>query len=196
MAVNGVNCSKGDGIEIMEVQIQQEICPPPDSLTFADVDSKLLRWIEAEQAIVKVVNGWECHKDDVQKQRKGRRYLLEKHEAGSRPQLIDQIMSLGSLSPNSVWDMSKAIELATIGYVAGYLTLREALNVSVTAGKRIQKCTSSWKNMGMAYLRYLKTFEGNSERLRASEAAFEQLRNSSDSPYKAVPFEMELKKTW
>ena len=91
----------------MEVQIQQEICPPPDSLTFADVDSKLLRWIEAEQAIVKVVNGWDCHKDDVQKQRKGRRYLLEKHEA-----------------------------------------------------------------------------------------AFEQLRNSSDSPYKAVPFEMELKKTW
>ena len=180
----------------MEVQIQQEICPPPDSLTFADVDSKLLRWIEAEQAIVKVVNGWDCHKDDVQKQRKGRRYLLEKHEAGSRPQLIDQIMSLGSLSPNSVWDMSKAIELATIGYLAGYLTLREALNVSVTAGQRIQKCTSSWENMGMAYLRYLKTFEGNSERLRASEAAFEQLRNSSDSLYKAVPFDMELKKTW
>ena len=44
----------------MEVQIQQEICPPPDSLTFADVDSKLLRWIEAEQAIVKAVNGWGC----------------------------------------------------------------------------------------------------------------------------------------
>ena len=172
----------------MEVQIQQEICPPPDSLTFADVDSKLLRWIEAEQAIVKVVNGWDCHKDYVQKQRKGRRYLLEMHE--------DQIMNLGSLSPNSVWDMSKAIELATIGYLAGYLTLREALNVSVTAGQRIQKCTSSWENMGMAYLRYLKTFEGNSERLRASEAAFEQLRNSSDSPYKAVSFEMELKKTW
>ena len=186
----------------MEEQIQQEICPPPDSLTFADVDSKLIKWICAEQAISKTANGWDwhipegCYKDDVQEQRKSRHYLLEKHEAGSRPQLIDQIMSLGSLSPNSVWDMSKAIELATIGYIAGYLTLREALNVSVTAGKRIQKCTSSWENMGMAYLRYLKTFEGNSERLRASEAAFEQLRNSSDSPYNAVPFKMELKKTW
>ena len=180
----------------MEVQIQQEICPPPDSLTFADVDSKLLRWIEAEQAIVKVVNGWDCHKDDVQKQRKGRRYLLEKYEAGSRPQLIDQIMSLGSLSPNSVWDMSKAIELATIGYLAGYLTLREVLNVSVTAGQRIQKCTSSWERMGMAYLHYLKTYEGNSERLKAGEAVFEQLKNSSDSSYNAVPFKLELKKTW
>ena len=180
----------------MEEQIQQEICPPPDSLTISDVDSKLIRWIEAEQAIVKAINGWDCHKDDALKQRKGRCYLLEKHEAGSRLQLIDQIMSLGSLSPNSVWDMSKAIELATIGYLADYLTLREALNVSVTAGQRIQKCTSSWEKMGTAYLRYLKTFEGNSKRLRASEAAFEQLRNSSDSPYKAVPFEMELKKTW
>ena len=82
------------------------------------------------------------------------------------------------------------------GHYKTNLTLREALNVSVTAGKRIQKCTSSWENMGMAYLRYLKTFEGNSKRLRASEAAFEQLRNSSDSLYKAVPFDMELKKTW
>lgn len=180
----------------MEEKIQQEICPPRDSLTFADVETNLLKWIEVEQAIVKTVNGWECHKDDVQKQRKGRCYLLEKHEVGSRPQLIDRIMTLGRLAPNSVWDMSEAIELATIGYVAGYLTLREALNVSVTAGRRIQKCTSSWERMGMAYLRYLKTYEGNSERLKAGEAVFEQLKNSSDSSYNVVPFKLELKKTW
>ena len=93
------------------------------------------------------------------------------------------------------WQLLRVLQLAGSGYVAGYLTLRESLNVSIVAGQRLQKVTRSWEGLANAYARdyanYMDCESGGEDRRKA----FQKLRNAKDTPY-TVPFDMALVKSW
>ena len=95
-----------------------------------------------------------------------------------------------------LWQLLRTVQNAGFGYLAGYLTLREALNVALTAGQRLQKVTRSWDGMGRAYLRSYRDYmsAGDDYTLRAN--AFMELQTAKDSIYNSVSFDLELVKTW
>lgn len=173
---------------------------PEDDLAWEEVDADFRKWICAVGAINRKANGWHVEefggysKHDPLGQEFGRQVLRRSWEINSRAELIETIQDM--VGQKLLWQLLRTVQNAGFGYLAGYLTLREALNVALTAGRRLQKVTRSWDGMGRAYLRSYRDYmsAGDDYTLRAN--AFLELQTDENSIYKAVPFDLELVKTW
>ena len=189
--------------QLREWQLEDDkrIRRPADDLFWDGVDEKLRQWIIADCAIVHMANGVEIQElggmpaSDPMGREYGRQIMRDSWEINSRPELIETIMDMAG--QNLLWQLQRTIQNAGWGYLAGYLTLRETLNVILTAGKRLQNVTRSWEDFGKAYLRSYSTYMGDTgEDYEQREQAFKQLLMAEDSPYRKVPFDMELCKSW
>ena len=173
---------------------------PKDDLTWEEVDENFRKWICAVAAINNMANGVDVHefggmsRFDPMGREYGRQVLRDSWEITTRAELIETIQDM--VGENLLWQLLRTLQNAGWGYLSGLLTLREALNVAYTAGKRLQNVTRSWEGMGKGYLRSYKAYLGYSESYKKREAAFQQLMQDEDSLYKEVPFDMELVKSW
>lgn len=173
---------------------------PEDDMNWEEVDADFRKWICAAVAINRKANGWYVDefggysKHDPLGQEFGRQVMRDSWEINSRAELIETIQDM--VGQKLLWQLLRTLQNAGFGYLAGYLTLREALNVALTAGRRLQKVTRSWDGMGRAYLRSYRDYmsAGDDYTLRAN--AFLELQTDENSIYKAVPFDLELVKTW
>lgn len=93
----------------------------------------------------------------------------------------------------SGWDYNRALSQLANFYLAGYYTLEEALDASLSIAKTVQKSFDSWDDyMESYFIGYEYWSEGDSG---ARREIYEKLRNASDNPF-AVDFKVELEKSW
>lgn len=91
------------------------------------------------------------------------------------------------------WDYSRAMNLLSFYYVAGYYTREEALDKSLEIAAIFQPLYSSWDEMVESYLLgYEYWAEESSDERRA---VYEDLKGRDDNPY-AVDYNTTLEKDW
>ena len=173
---------------------------PKDDLVWEEVDEDFRKWIIADCALIHKANhddinelGGASHLDPIGREY-GRWILRDSWEINSRPELIETIQDM--IEDKLLWQLQRTIQNASWGYLAGFLTLRETLNVILTAGQRLQKVTRSWEGLGKGYMRSYKSYLGYDALYDSRAAALEELLESEDSPYRQVPFDMELCRSW
>ncbi len=186
---------------------------PKDNLRWKTVDPELYKWFCAVAAANREVNGLNIRKfggfskwNPVGKEW-NRQMFYDCWDIYSRQDLIETIQFMMEQVRDDfddpeklpkeakVWQLQRLIQIASSGYLAGYLTLREALNTSYAAGVLLQQVVRSWEELASEYVKAYKQYldeEGGKER----QAAYQRLRDASHSIYKAVPFDLQLKKTW
>ena len=173
---------------------------PKEDLNWEEVDENFRKWITTACAIIHTANNMDWHElggashDDPMGREFGRQVLEHSWEITTRPELIDTIQYM--MGDNLVWQLLRSMQNAGFGYLAGYLTLRETMNVALAAGKRLQKVTHSWEDLGKAYLRSYRINMGEGRDYERRVESFERLMGSQDSPYEEVDFDMELCRSW
>lgn len=68
--------------------------------------------------------------------------LLAVHEIGKQREPINMI----------AYDYGRVIMLCEYGYLSGYLTLDESIDMAIAVGKKLQVCFSSWEESNESYL--------------------------------------------
>lgn len=175
---------------------QEEL--PADDMKWEDAPQELRQWILAACAINRKALGLDPHKLGGFAGRTlwGRCWtrsgLADMWDIYSRRDLIETIQDM--IEDKLVWQALRVLQLAGTGYVAGYLTMREALNVSVAAGLRLQKLTRSWEGLAKAYLRSYDQQMDNDWGLEERQEAYVRLKAAND--IYTVPFDMKLEKSW
>ena len=173
---------------------------PEDEFKWEMVDADFRKWICAACAINRLANGWDVNEfggaspDDPLGRELGRQILRDSWEIESREELIETIQDMAG--QKILWQLLRTLQNAGFGYLAGFLTLREALNVALAAGQRLQIVTRSWDGLGRAYLRSYRDYLGTGDDYTSRAAAFLELQTDKNSIYKDVPFELELKRSW
>lgn len=180
-------------------KLAKEYSLPEDDLSWEQVDPDLKKWICAACAVNRQVFHMDVHElgGFVPGSRLGkfviRDMMMLAWDIYSRRDLIETIQDM--IDDKLAWQLLRVLQLAGSGYVAGYLTLRESLNVSIAAGQRLQKVTRSWEGLANAYARdyahYMDCESGGEDRRKA----FQTLKRAKDTPY-TVPFDMVLVKSW
>ena len=173
---------------------------PKDDLKWEMVDADFRKWICAACAINRLANGWDIHEfggasaDDPLGRELGRQILQDSWEIESREELIETIQDMAG--QKILWQLLRTLQNAGFGYLAGFLTLREALNVALATGQRLQIVTRSWEGLGRAYLRSYRDYMGSGNDYKRRADAFLELQTSENSIYNDVPFDLELKRSW
>jgi len=91
------------------------------------------------------------------------------------------------------WNYPQAINLARLGYGAGYLQEDEAWNVITPAAERLQKTFSSWQELGAYYVSaWIKWHWSGQGDLRQTEYAYRMLLSDQDSPWRKYPWNLDL----
>ncbi|SDO94324.1 DUF1266 domain-containing protein [Selenomonas ruminantium] len=173
---------------------------PEDDLKWEMVDADFRRWICAACAINRLANGWDINEfggaspDDPLGRELGRQILRGSWEIESRGELIETIQDMAG--QKILWQLLRTLQNAGFGYLAGFLTLREALNVALATGQRLQIVTRSWDGLGRAYLRSYRDYLGSGDDYKLRADAFLELQTNENSIYNDVPFDLELKRSW
>ena len=166
---------------------------PKDDLVWEEVDEDFRKWIIADCALIHKANhddihelGGASHLDPI-----GREYvrwiLRDSWEINSRPELIETIQDM--IEDKLLWQLSKPVFF-------GRAVSMKAHIVILTAGQRLQKVTRSWEGLGKGYMRSYESYLGYDALYDSRAAALEELLESEDSPYRQVPFDMELCRSW
>ncbi len=91
------------------------------------------------------------------------------------------------------WDYSRALNLLSFYYIAGYYTREEALDKALEIAQTVQPEFDSWDEYVESYLRgYEFWAEESSDERRG---VYEDLKSREDNPY-AVDYHTTLEKTW
>lgn len=186
---------------------------PADTLSWKEVDASLREWFCAASAINRKVNRWNLHKYggfskwNPMGGELSRMMFASSWNIFSRRELIETIQDMSEQMREvmagqeeipkyaMVWQLQRLIQISSSGYIAGYLTLREALNTSLAAGKRLQKVVGSWDELAEGYVTaYNEFMDEEGAKLRAE--AYQQMKLDSSNPCALVPFRLELCKTW
>ena len=125
-----------------------------------------------------------------------RQLLLAAWEIRSRQDLCEEIEKLlkDDRDPARIgWNFPRVINLARLGYAAGYLQEDEAWGYIAPAAERIQKTFSSWQEVGQVYLKTRAAWYSNyvSDR-RQAEWAYRVLVNDQNSPWRKYPWNLDL----
>ena len=91
------------------------------------------------------------------------------------------------------WDYCRALNLLGFGYLAGYYTIEEALDMSLEIAQFLQPLYDSWDDLVGSWLRGYEYWAEESSAER--QAVYEEIKARSDNPYQ-VDFKMKLEKTW
>lgn len=82
------------------------------------------------------------------------------------------------------WDLCRVCNVAGWGFLAGYISYKEAIKISVDACKLLQSYYSSWDNMMGSYFCGLAYWNGPSKTSAESRAnMYYETRNNEDSIY-------------
>lgn len=98
------------------------------------------------------------------------------------------------------WDLSRAVYLAHAGYVCGYVTYEEALDMGLEICKTLQNRFNSWEQMIFNYLDGYQFWSNELLSNPSSQAqqrlkVYNSLKNKKDSPYN-LQWYLPLHKTW
>ena len=90
------------------------------------------------------------------------------------------------------WDLGRLINVARLGYSAGYLPDHEALTIIMTAARALQAAFRSWRELSDNYLLGYSVSQGGAEvdQGRAAQAAW--LCDGEDSPWQLIPWSLPL----
>ena len=200
------------GYRIFEGEMMKKIAPrealPNDKMNWQDVESDFRNWICAVCAINRASSGANIKefggfsKGALMKRQITQLMFANDWEIFSRQDLIVTIQDMmESVTPEypkvaKVWQYLRIIQNAGFGYVAEYLTLTEALNCALAAGQKLQEVVGSWDELARQYLEAFETYMGTGDALRWRQEVYQRLMESEDNPYKWVPFDLQLKKSW
>ncbi len=156
------NCRE-DLFEFWSVNVRQDLL---------DCFEKLYAGRSAEQAkeiIEEIVKSG----GDPNKLSEGNRYELEWRQ-----------------SKNAIaWDMARMIRIASLGYLADYVSYDEAISYCIVAGKKLQGLFHSWDDMFFNYMQGYIYWSGEDPKDEESEAylrikIYEWLKKQPKSPYR------------
>ena len=100
----------------------------------------------------------------------------------------------------AAWDLIRAMQLTGQGYVVGFYTYEEAMEMSYETAKQLQSIYGSWEEMVEGYfdgLQYWSEEDPNdvNSDLYKRRYIYEQLKTQYNSPYK-IPWNLEFEKDW
>lgn len=196
-----------EGAEFKKINPGEPI--PKDKLSWKQVDPDFRYWICAVCAINRNCCGCDIYefggypKGNWLWRTSTRHMLVSDWKIYSREDHIVTIQDMmESVTPElpkvgKVWQYLRIIQNAGFGYVAEYLTLEEALNCALAAGRELQKVVSGWEELGEKYLEAYAIYMGKDSReFELRKASYQELWARQDNPYEKVPFDLELKKSW
>lgn len=173
---------------------------PPERLGWQEVPWNVRQWVCAVNAVNRRLNHWDIHEFggfqpyDPIGRASASLMLSGRWDTNSRPEMICNLQELVA-GEKGVYDLQRACQLSGSAFLAGYITLREAMNCAVTAGQRIQKLVHSWEEMSEAYVKgYAEELE-DEEGAKVRAEIFRELKESAENPY-ALPFDTPLVRTW
>ncbi len=127
---------------------------------------------------------------------KDRGILSQSWEVNSRQQLLVRIHALldqdGSRGLIG-WNYPRAVNLARMGYAAGYLRESEAWELIMPAASRLQHTFSSWQQLGQVYMAARAQWYSNGLRDRRQvEYAYRTLLTEPAGPWRKYPWNLDL----
>lgn len=98
------------------------------------------------------------------------------------------------------WDLTRALQVVGDCYVAKYINLQEALNLSLPIAEKLQKVYSDWEELSMSHIYGYQFWKKDnpdnaSSNSRMRMRAYEELLQMEDSPFE-LPYDTVLKCTW
>lgn len=98
------------------------------------------------------------------------------------------------------WDLQRVIFVSSLGYLAGYMTKNEALDISLNAAKEIQKIFTDWNHFNTSYLVghmlwFGVGFEVEKSMPYTRKKIYDYEKNRKYNPW-LVDWNTELKKEW
>jgi hypothetical protein len=125
-----------------------------------------------------------------------RQTLLAAWEIRTRQDLLEEIRKLLRDDRDATrigWNYPRAINLARLGYAAGFLQENEAWSLLIPAAERLQKTFSSWQELGQTYLnaraRWYSNYLGDR---RQADYAYRILLLDPQSPWRKYPWNLDL----
>lgn len=98
------------------------------------------------------------------------------------------------------WDLSRAMQLSSWYYLAGYYTYEEALDSCLEIATRLQSTYTSWDEMIQSYFYGFQYWNEDDMNDPSSESyarieIYNNLKEEANSPY-SLDWNLELKKDW
>lgn len=98
------------------------------------------------------------------------------------------------------WDLSRAMQLSSWYYLAGYYTYEEAMDASLDIAQELQKTYTSWDDMMESYLYGFQYWNEDDIADETSESytrsqIYQELKNQKDSLY-SIDWNSSLTKEW
>jgi hypothetical protein len=92
------------------------------------------------------------------------------------------------------WDYSRHISLCRWGYIVGYIDEEEAWELILPAAQTLQDNFDSWEELGRNYLigRRYWSLEATNDNGEEYTAAYEWLCSDPGSPWKRIPWDLDL----
>ncbi|MCD8213682.1 MAG: DUF1266 domain-containing protein [Campylobacter sp.] len=167
--------------------------------------SKSVLWFNATHAVLSAINnknvfvyGGLAH---TKKAQENERILLDEWwDIKSYEDLNDTLDWLekeghrrGEIEDIGAWDYSRAMQLLSSCYLAGYISRDEALERSLKIALFIQKEFNSWDEFMNSYIEGYKLWSNSNDTQR--EMIYKRLKSARNSIY-SVPWNLKLKKDW
>lgn len=94
------------------------------------------------------------------------------------------------------WDYCRIMQICGDCYFVGYLTLEECLTIQLATARVIQNEFDSWQEMNASYYYGYRFWVDDEFATYYRKAAYNELMEMEDSPYKVLDFDMPLEKFW
>lgn len=94
------------------------------------------------------------------------------------------------------WDYCRIMQICGDCYFAGYLTLEECLTIQLATARVIQHEFDSWQEMNDSYYYGYVFWVDDEFASYFRKAAYDELMEMDDSPYKILDFDMPLEEFW
>jgi hypothetical protein len=132
-----------------------------------------------------LTNSWDV--SDAEKLRSTLAWLRDEgHRAERAPGVRDGLGPAGLLA----FDYVRLIAVAGWGYQADYISDAEAWSYIAPAATKLQQTYSSWKDLGQSYV--MGTFAWNADAGPGCEYNYAALTRDADSPWRVLPWQMDL----
>lgn len=124
------------------------------------------------------------------------------YDATSQDYLINMFVAYDRYGDNAIaaWDLVRANSLAGMGYIAGYCTEEECLEMSLSISQKLQSLYNSWDEMFDSYILGYCYWSGenvNDETSHAYERKgyYDSLHQEKNGPY-SLAWDTTLEKDW
>lgn len=135
--------------------------------------------------------------DTIQAVAETDRKILERSwDITSREQLLSEIHELLGNDSSSLligWNYPRAVNLARLGFAAGYLQENEAWKLIMPAAARLQQTFSSWQELGQVYMdARVQFYSSRIGDRREIEYAYRSMLTEPTTPWRKYPWNLDL----